>query len=127
VGLTGGEGEGKSSFVRWATAAASKLAVNRLLWHNAIMLRVDCQKWDQSVDDLGRFAIEAPHRRTRERFAALYAVAQGTHATQVARQLLREDETVHRWVHSYNRQGPQALIFKRPGGRPPFARRSPPP
>jgi hypothetical protein len=90
------------------------------------MLRVDYQKWDQNVDDLRLFAIEAPHPRTRERFAALYDVAQGINATQVARQLTREDETVHRWVHTYNSRGPLALIFKRPGGRPPFARRSRP-
>lgn len=88
------------------------------------MLRVNHQKWDHTPDHLRLFAVEAPHRRTRERFAALYEITQGNNATQVARQIGRTDETVHSWVHTYNEAGPQALIYGRPGGRPPFVRSS---
>jgi hypothetical protein len=31
------------------------------------------------------------------------------------------------WLHLYNTRGPEALIYQRTGGRPPFARRSKPP
>lgn len=84
------------------------------------MLRVAYERWDQSPEHLRLFAQDAPHRRTRERFLALYEIAQGKNATEVAQQIGREDETVHAWVHRYNERGAEALIFKRPGGRPPF-------
>lgn len=86
------------------------------------MLQVAYQRWEQSPEDLRLFAQEAPHRRTRERFLALYELTQGKNATQVAKQIGREDETVHNWVHRYNERGAESLIFKRSGGRPPFAR-----
>jgi len=31
---------------------------------------------------------------------------------------------VMEWLHLYNTRGPEALIYQRTGGRPPFARRS---
>lgn len=88
--------------------------------HNRTMLQVAYQRWGQSPEDLLQFALEAPHRRTRERFLALYEITQGKNATQVAEQLGREDETVHNWVHGYNERGAEALIFKRSGGRSPL-------
>jgi predicted ArsR family transcriptional regulator len=88
------------------------------------MLRVNPEAWNHSLDDLRRFALEAPHPRTRERFLALYEMAQGKNATQVARELGREDETVHRWVRTYQQKGATSLSFQRPGGRPPFVHRS---
>jgi Homeodomain-like domain len=93
---------------------------------NKGMLRVNCAKWNHTPQHLLLFAQEAPHQRTRERFLALYEITQGKSATQVAHALEREDETVHTWVHRYNEQGAQALMFVRTGGRPPFALRSPP-
>lgn len=91
---------------------------------NTGMLQIAYERWDQSPEDLRMFAQEAPHRRTRERFLALYEITQGKNATQVAQQIGREDETVHTWVHRYNELGAQALVFKRCGGRPPFALKS---
>ena len=88
------------------------------------MLRVECAKWDQTAEHLCLFVQEAVHRRTRERFLALYEITQGKSATEVARQLGRHDETIHNWVHQYNAQGPLALMFVRTGGRPPFSQRS---
>ena len=43
------------------------------------MIRVDLQKWGQSLEDLRRLAIRAEHPRTRERFLALSLIADGTH------------------------------------------------
>ena len=91
------------------------------------MLRVDHQRWDQTRADLRRLALTATHGRTRERFLALHDMAQGAGATQVAGRTGRHPHTVMEWLHLYNEHGPEALAWRRTGGRPPFAPPSPPP
>ena len=66
-------------------------------------------------------ALSAPHPRSRERALALFEIAQGRCATQVALRTGRRAQTVMGWVHAYNERGPDALAFRRTGGRPPFA------
>src|SRR6187431_3048405 len=83
------------------------------------MLRVDCGRWGQTPDDLRRLALNAPHARTRERALALYDIAQGSCATQVAARTGRHPQTVMGWLHAYHAQGPAALAYGRTGGRPP--------
>ena len=90
------------------------------------MLRVDCALWGQTPQDVRSLALSAPHARTRERFLALSEVAQGGCATQVALRTGRRPQTVMGWLHAYNAQGPDALVYRRTGGRPPFAPRSRP-
>jgi hypothetical protein len=83
------------------------------------VVRVEMQKWGQSLDDLRRLALDAPHRRTRDRFLALSLIADGTHnATTWAAQFHRQDETVLGWLHTYNEKGPEALTYRRTGGAP---------
>jgi hypothetical protein len=89
-------------------------------------LHIDYARWDQTPEDLRRLATEAPHRRTRERFLALYEITQASCATRVAPHTRRHPQTVMGWVHTYNEQGPAALAYRRTGGRPPFARTSKP-
>ena len=48
------------------------------------MLRVDHERWTQTVADLRRLALTATHDRSRESFLALHEVAQGARATEVA-------------------------------------------
>ena len=100
------------------------------------MLRVDCTRWGGTAEDLRHVALRAPHARTRERALALYEITQGSCATRVAARTGRHPQTVMGWVHAYNAQGPDALAFRRTGGRRPFfahpakpnsARRSTPP
>ena len=69
-------------------------------------------------------ATSAAHQRTRERFLALYEVTQASCATEVATRTRRHPQTVMEWLHLYNTRGPEALSFRRTGGRPPFAQRS---
>ena len=90
------------------------------------MLRVDHARWGQTPADLRRLATSAPHPRTRERFLALYEITQESCATRVAAQARRHPQTVMEWLHLYNTRGPEALVYQRTGGRPPFARRSRP-
>jgi Homeodomain-like domain len=101
------------------------------------MIRVEMRKWGQSLDDLRRLALRAEHPRTRERFLALSLIADGTHtATTWADRFGRQDETVLRWLHAYNTEGPDALTYRRTGGPAPLlppigpgnsSRPSPPP
>jgi ribosomal protein L15 len=92
-----------------------------------LVLRVDHERWGQSVADLRRLALSAPHARGRERFLALHEIARGGCATGVAGRTGRHAQTVMEWVHRYNEGGPEALAYRRTGGRPPFARTSRPP
>ena len=85
------------------------------------MLRVDYDRWGQTPEDLRQLATSAAHQRTRERFLALYAVTQASCATEVATRTRRHPQTVMEWLRLYNTRGPEALTFRRTGGRPPFA------
>src|SRR5215217_6098148 len=86
------------------------------------MLRVDHARWGQTAEDLRRLATSAPHLRTRERFLALYEVTQESCATRVAARTRRHPQTVMEWRHLYNTRGPEALAYRRTGGRPPLPR-----
>ncbi len=90
------------------------------------MLRVDYERWGQTVADLRQLALSATHPRSRERYLALHDIAQGRCASEVAEHTGRRPHTVKGWLHAYNEHGPAALLYRRTGGRPPFAQRSPP-
>ncbi len=91
------------------------------------MLRVDYERWGQTPADLRHMALNATHTRPRERLLALHDIVQGDCATEVAERTSRRPQTVMDWLHSYNEHGPEALLYRRTGGRPAFARRSKPP
>ena len=84
------------------------------------MIRVDCARWGQTPEDLRHLALSAPHARTRERALALFDITQRSCATQVAMRTGRRAHTVMNWVHAYNARGPEAVVFRRTGGRRPF-------
>jgi transposase len=88
------------------------------------MVGVEFAKWGQTLEDLRRASLEAPHARSRERFQALYLIAAGQfNATTCAAHIGRQDETVLDWVHRYNRHGPDSVAYRRSGGRAPLLRR----
>ena len=90
---------------------------------SGVMVRVDLARWNQSVEDLRQASLSAPHRRTRERFVALWLIASGQfNATTCALHLGRADETVLAWVHLYNAKGPDALTYRKTGGSAPLLR-----
>jgi hypothetical protein len=85
------------------------------------MVRVEMTKWGQTLEDLRLASVSASHRRSRERFQALYLIASGRfNATTCAAHIGRQDETVLDWIHRYNAQGPDALTYRRTGGRAPL-------
>src|SRR5690349_24339367 len=90
----------------------------------SVVLRVDYERWGQGPEDLHDLAVTAPHARSRERFLALYEMAiMGSRATRVADRIGRHPPSVMHWVQRYNAGGPEAVSYRRTGGRPPFARR----
>ena len=68
------------------------------------MLRIN-PKWGETAESLFRRAIEAPHKRLRERYLALALIALGEPAIKVAKKLGRSRGTVEAWVHKFNAQG----------------------
>ena len=90
------------------------------------VLQVDHDRWGQTQTDLRELALNATHARSRERFLALYDIAEGACATQLAMRTGRRAQTVMGWLHAYNEHGPEALTYQRTGGRPPFAPILPP-
>jgi hypothetical protein len=89
-----------------------------------LVLRVGYARWGQTPEDLRHLALSAPHARTRERALALFDITQHSCATQGAVRTGRRTHTVLGWVHAYNAQGPDALAFRRTGGRRPFFARA---
>ena len=85
------------------------------------MIKVEMARWGQTVEDLRRASLSEAHPRSRERFQALYLIASGQlNATACAAHIGRQDETVLRWAHLYNRHGPAALTYRHTGGRAPL-------
>lgn len=85
------------------------------------MVRPNTAKWDHTSIDLLRLSIESDHPRTRERFLALYMISSGQKsATNWAGEIGRNRITVINWVHTYNENGPEALVYRKTGGRIPL-------
>ncbi|BAY14065.1 hypothetical protein NIES2098_72630 (plasmid) [Calothrix sp. NIES-2098] len=84
------------------------------------MLKVECERWNESAARLREEALKANHARTRERLMALYEICNGKSATQVGRETGRNPQTIMAWVHRYNLSGASALRYQRTGGHPPF-------
>ena len=89
-----------------------------------MVIRVACARWGQTPDDVRHLALSAPHARTRERALALVDITQHRCATQGAMRTGRRAHTVLGWAHASNAQGPDALAFRRTGGRRPFFART---
>jgi len=61
----------------------------------------------------------APTPRERERWPALWLLAQGWSANKVAELLERDAHTIGGWLAAFERGGPTALTFEQTGGPPP--------
>jgi transposase len=82
------------------------------------MVRPDFEKWNQSPEDIRRLSIEAKHARSRERFQALYMIgSEQKNASQWAKEIKRQKQTVLAWMHDYNESGPDKIHYQHSGGR----------
>ena len=85
------------------------------------MIQPDFDKWNEDAETMRRLGIEAEHKRSRERFLALYMIGTGqSNATRWAEETGRNPRTLMEWVHTYNAKGSSALYYRRTGGRAPL-------
>ena len=85
------------------------------------MIRPDFAKWGQTAEEVRQLSITARHARTRERYQSLYMIGSGQkNATEWAKAIGRQDQTVHSWIHQYNRGGPERMTYRRTGGNGPL-------
>jgi transposase len=66
----------------------------------------------------------APNPRERERWHALWLLARGWSAAQVAEALERDPHTIGQWLTNFRQAGPTGLTFEQRGGSPPPSLRS---
>ena len=77
------------------------------------------EQWQMDAKALRRRMILAPTPRERERWNAIWLLAQGWTAAATAEALERDPHTIGRWASAFGEGGPAALIFEQTGGSPP--------
>ncbi len=77
------------------------------------------ERWQLDVGDVRERMYRAPTPRERERWHALWLLAQGWTALAVAETLEREPHTIGTWVAAFSDNGPRTLAFEQSGGSPP--------
>ena len=75
--------------------------------------------WDLDLRQVRDRMYRAPTPRERERWHALWLLAQGWSASKVAELLERDAHTIGHWLGAFERDGPAALAFEQTGGSPP--------
>jgi len=76
-------------------------------------------RWQLAVKAVRERMYGAPTPRERERWHAVWLLARGWSAAQVAEALERDAHTIGDWVGALEQQGPAALAFEQTGGSPP--------
>jgi len=77
------------------------------------------ERWHLDIGDLRKQMYRAPTPRERERWHALWLLAQGWTASAVAEALERDPHTIGTWINALDNGGPTALDFEQSGGSPP--------
>jgi transposase len=75
-------------------------------------------RWGLDVEQVRRRIYRATDARERERWHALWLLAQGWSAAKVAEALERDAHTIGAWVAAFRAQGPHAVSFDQTGGPP---------
>ena len=76
-------------------------------------------QWQLDENKVREQVYRAPTPRERERWHALWLLARGWSATQVAEALGRDAHTIGDWVEDLRQKGPAGLAFEQSGGPPP--------
>src|SRR3954463_4075038 len=76
-------------------------------------------RWGLDARQVRDRMYRAPTPRERERWHALWLLAQGWPASKVAEVLERDAHTIGGWLAAFERDGPAALAFEQSGGPPP--------
>ena len=77
------------------------------------------EHWQLDVKAVRERVYRAPTPRERERWHALWLLARGWSAAQVADALERDAHTIGDWLEDFRQRGPAGLAFEQTGGAPP--------
>jgi transposase len=80
-------------------------------------------RWQLDVKAVRERMYGAPTARERERWHAVWLLACGWSAAQVAEALERDAHTIGAWVEAFSAKGPVGLAFEQSGGPPPPSNR----
>ena len=76
-------------------------------------------QWGLDLGHVRERVYRAATPRERERWHALWLLAQGWSANQVATALDRDAHTIGGWLSAFCEHGPPALAYEHTGGSPP--------
>ena len=76
-------------------------------------------RWQLDIKAVRERMYGAPTPRERERWHAIWLLARGWSATQIAEALERDAHTIGDWAEDFRQQGPTGLAFEQTGGSPP--------
>lgn len=76
-------------------------------------------RWQLDVKEVRERVYRAATPRERERWHAVWLLARGWTAEEVAEALERDVRTIADWRADFARQGPAAMSFEQSGGSPP--------
>ncbi len=76
-------------------------------------------RWGMDLAAVRTLVYRAPTPRERERWHALWLLARGWAAADVAVALERDPHTVGEWRAGFCRDGPASVTFEHSGGSPP--------
>jgi len=77
------------------------------------------ERWRMDVGKVRERMYRAPTPRERERWHAMWLLAQGWTVAKVAETLERDPHTITGWLGEFAEKGPEALAFVQSGGAPP--------
>jgi len=80
------------------------------------------KEWQLDEHGVRERMYRAPTPRERERWHALWLLARGWSASQVADVLKRDPHTIGDWLANFRQAGPSGLTFEQTGGSPPPSR-----
>jgi transposase len=76
-------------------------------------------RWQMDEAAVRQRMYRSPTPRERERWHAVWLLAQGWSAAKVAELLERDPHTISDWLSAFAEGGPPALGFEQTGGAPP--------
>ena len=82
------------------------------------------KRWQLDTGALRERVYRAPTPRERERWHAIWLLARGWSAAQVAEALERDAHTIGDWIADFERAGAGGMTFEQTGGPPPPSKRS---
>jgi transposase len=82
------------------------------------------EQWKLDVGQVRERMYRAPTPRERERWHALWLLARGWSAAQIAEALERDPHTIGQWVAAFGGGGPATVAFEQSGGSPPPSART---